>query len=191
VTVRSARDVAAAWVRNGGGSQLVVEWVAIALGESSLDDSVVSSAGAIGTWQIMPFNAHWGGGSVSDLYDLDYNAKVAALMSGGGVNCAAWDSCYLDIYRSGRYNYLGYPERGSADWNNIPVAAALIGVDAVIQSLPQPTLGIGADLARLVGGAQQIVEQALPALRGDALTEHGTVSAMYTLGWRAWMFSGR
>ena len=191
MTVRSARDVAAAWVRNGGGSQLQVEWVAIALGESSLDDSAVSSAGAIGTWQIMPFNAHWGGGTVSDLYDLDYNAKVAALMSGGGVNCAAWDSCYLDINRSGRYNYLGYPERGSADWNNIPVAAALIGVDAVIQSLPEPTLGIGADLARLVGTAQQIVEQALPALRGNALTEHGTVSAMYQPGWRAWMFSGR
>jgi hypothetical protein len=191
VTVHSAREVAAAWERNGGPVASAVEWVAIAMGESSLDDSVVSSAGAIGTWQIMPFNAHYGGGSVGDLYNLDYNAKVAVLMSGGGTNCAAWDSCYVNINRSGRYNYLGYPERGSADWNNIPVAAALIGVDAVIGALPEPSIGLAGDIGRISADVQQLIARGLPALRGAVLTNHQTISRMYQPGWRAWMSSGR
>lgn len=191
MTVRSAREVAAAWERNGGPSASVVEWIAIAMGESSLNDAVVSSAGAIGCWQIMPFNAHWGGGSVGDLYDLDYNAKVAVLMSGNGTNCAAWDSCYADIYRSGRYAFLGYPEHGSADFNNIPVAAALLGVDAVIGALPEPSLGLPVDIAKIASGLQQLISRGLPQARSDTLTHAATISRMYQPGWRAWISSGR
>lgn len=191
MTVHSARDIADIWTRAAGSSERAVEWTAIAMGESSLDDQVVSSAGAIGLWQIMPFNAHWGGGTVSDLYDPEYNAKVAVLMSGNGANCAAWDSCYLDINRSGRYSYLGYPERGSADWNNIPVAAGLIGSQALAAALPEPSLGISVDLARVAAAAQQVITSALPALRTRVLAEHAVVGAMYQPGWRAWMSSGR
>lgn len=191
MTVRSAREVAAAWERGGGPAARAVEWVAIAMGESSLNDSAVSPAGAIGAFQIMPFNAHIGGGSVGDLYDLDYNAKVAVLMSGGGANCAAWDSAYLNIYRSGRYSFLAYPEHGSADWKNIAIAAVALGVDGVATALPEPTLGIGADLGSLAGGVQQVINQALPQLQNDTLHEHSVVSAMYQPGWRAWMSGGR
>jgi hypothetical protein len=191
VTVHTATDVAAIWTRAAGSSERAVEWVAISMGESSLDDSVVSSAGAIGLWQIMPFNAHWGGGSVSDLYDPDYNARVAVLMSGNGANCAAWDSCYLDINRSGRYSYLGWPERGSADWNNLVAAGALIGSNALANALPEPSLGISVDVARIAAGVQQLITSAFPQLRRDTLTENVVLTRMYQPGWRAWMSSGR
>lgn len=191
MTVRTAREVAAAWERAGGPASNAVEWVAIAMGESSLDDAAVSSAGAIGAWQIMPFNASTGGGSVNDLYNLDYNAKVAVLMSGNGVNCAAWDSCYADIYRSGRYNYLGYPEHGSADFNNIPIAAALLGVDALLAALPEPSLGLAADISKVAAGVQELIARGLPQQRRDTLAEHGIIGALYQPGWRAWMYSGR
>ena len=191
MTVRTAREVAAAWERAGGPSSNAVEWVAIAIGESSLNDQAVSSAGAIGPWQIMPFNAHIGGGSVNDLYNLDYNAKVTVLMSGNGTNCAAWDSCYANIYRSGRYNFLGYPEHGSADFNNIPVAAALLGVDALISALPEPSLGLAADIGAVAAGVQQLIARGLPQARLDTLTHATTISKLYQHGWRAWMSSGR
>lgn len=179
------------WVRAGGPSSRAVEWTAISMGESSLDDQAVSSAGAIGLYQIMPFNAHFGGGSVSDLYDPLYNTKVAVIMSSQGANCAAWDSCYLDINRSGRYSFLSYPERGSADWNNIPVAAGLIGSSALAAALPEPSLGISSDIAQVAAATQQLITSALPQLRLEAIAEHIVFSVMYQPGWRAWMSSGR
>lgn len=191
MTRQSARAVAAAWEKAGGPSSRAAEWVAIAMGESSLNDSAVSSAGAIGVWQIMPFNAHIGGGSVGDLYDMAYNAKVTVIMSSHGTNCAAWDSCYLDIYRSGRYSYLSYPEKGSADWNNLAVAAVSIGVDAVAQAAAEPTLGIGADLGGLMASVQVTVNSVLPSLARDVTTNRTTVAKMYQPGWKAWMSSVR
>lgn len=110
----TAGEVAGYLAANGCAHDRLVEWVAIGWTESGWQTTVVSSAGAIGVWQIMPFNAGIGGGSVSDLDDPGYNARVAMLMSGGGQNCAAWDSCYANIYVSGRYSYLAWPEDGSA-----------------------------------------------------------------------------
>lgn len=191
MTQRSAREVAAAWVAAGGPASRAAEWVAIAMGESSLDDSVVSPDGAIGVWQIMPFNAGPNGFSVSDMYNLADNARVAVLMSGNGVNCAAWDSCYADINRSGRYSYLGYPEKGSADYNNLAVAAVALGVDAVAQAVPEPSLNVGADIGNLASGVQAAINLVLPELYRNTMIEHGTVGRMYTVGWKAWMSGGR
>lgn len=191
MAVLTAQYVATLWTMAGGPSSRAVEWVAIAMGESSLDDQVVSSAGAIGLWQIMPFNAAVGGGSVQDLYNPLYNASVAVRMSGGGTNCAAWDSCYADIYRSGRYSYLSYPEHGSADYNNIPIAAAMIGVDALQSVQPEPSTGVTGDLTRGAAAVQQLVQRGFPQLRSDTLTQQAVIGALYQPGWRGWMFSGR
>ena len=188
---RSAHDFAAAWTGADGPWSRAAEWVAIAMGESGLDDAAVSPDGAIGGWQIMPSNAHIGGGTVGDLYDLNYNAKVAVIMSSGGSNCAAWDSCYLDIYRSGRYSYLAYPEKGSVDWNNLAVAAVAIGVASVAQSIPEPSLGIGGDIGNLVGGAQNTIGVVLPQLHSNVLIEQRTVNSLAQPGWRAWAYSRR
>ncbi len=191
MAVRTVQEVATAWKNAGGPASRVVEWVAIAMGESSLDDSVVSPAGAIGVWQIMPFNASIGGGGVSDLYNINYNAKVAVLMSGGGTNCAAWDSCYANISRSGRYSFLAYPEKGSADFNNIAVAGVALGLDATMTALPEPALEIGAAIDNSISGVQQAINLVLPQLRTNTLTNSRTVSAMYQPGWRAWASSLR
>lgn len=191
MTKRSAREVAAAWTGAGGPASRAAEWVAIGMGESSLDDSAVSPDGAIGLWQIMPFNAGPNGFTVADMYDLDKNARVAVLMSGNGVNCAAWDSCYADIGKSGRYSYLGYPEKGSADYNNLAVAAVALGVDAVATAVPEPGLGVGAAIGNLASGVQAAVNLVLPELYRSSAIEHATVSKMYQPGWRAWMSGGR
>lgn len=127
MTVLPAAVVADYWVGAGGPVSRRVEWVAIAIGESSLDTSALSSAGAIGLWQIMPFNAPPFGFSPAQLYDPHINAVVAVRMSGGGTNCAAWDSAYRDISVSGRYAFLGWPETDSADWHNLAIAAAELG----------------------------------------------------------------
>lgn len=191
MTVHSALDVAHIWVQAGGPQSRTVEWVAIAMGESSLDDQVVSPAGAIGLYQIMPFNAQYGGGSVSDLYDPVYNTRVAVIMSSDGANCAAWDSAYADINRSGRYALLNWPERGSADFNNIPIAAGLIGSGSLGSALPEPSLGISVDMARAAAGVQQLITSVLPQLRSDTLAEHAAIGKMYQPGWIPWMSSGR
>ena len=191
MTVHTASEVAGYWTGAGGPANRAAEWVGIAMGESSLDDAAVSSAGAVGLWQIMPFNASVGGGSVSDLYDPGYNAKVAVLMSGGGTNCAAWDSCYADIYRSGRYSYLAYPEVGSADYHNAAIAAVALGVDGVSAALPEPALDIGAAIGSLGESLQQLINQVIPALHNDTRIDQSTISAMYQPGWKSWTYGAR
>lgn len=191
MTQRSAREVAAAWVAAGGPASRAAEWVAIAMGESSLNDAAVSPDGAIGVWQIMPFNAGPNGVTVADLYNIDKNAYVAVQMSGNGVNCAAWDSCYADIGRSGRYSYLAYPEKGSADYNNLAVAAVALGVDAVAAAVPEPDLGVGAAIGNLASGVQAAVNLVLPELYRNSAIEHQVVGKMYQPGWRAWMSGAR
>lgn len=127
MTVVTGGQVAAAWERNHGPASRAAEFTAIGMSESSLDDSAVSPAGALGIWQIMPFwFAHFG--YPTDEYrNLDIQAVMTIAISGLGTNCAAWDSCYRDIYRSGRYAFLGWPEEGSAAYANIPVADVTSG----------------------------------------------------------------
>lgn len=134
----TAHQVAALWVEAGGAPKRATEWTAIALGESSYNTDVVSSAGAIGLWQIMPFNAAPNGYSVADMYNAYDNARVAVKMSGGGMNCAPWDSCYADIQKSGRYSFLGWPEPGSADYNNLAVVSSELGTDKIGGAMPPP-----------------------------------------------------
>lgn len=184
MTVLSALEVASLWVQAGGPAAKAVEWVAIAMGESSLDDSVVSPAGAIGIWQIMPFNAAPNGFTVGQLYDPRVNARIAVLMSGGGTNCAAWDSAYRDINASGRYRFLAYPEVGSADYNNIPRAqAALSGHGLPPPSNPgQP--GIDGTLAATVATWQSLTASAVPALSGQVAATTQAISVSFTRGWK-------
>jgi len=185
------QQVAGFWTAAGGPADRAAEWVGICWGESSGDDQAVSSAGAIGLFQIMPFNASIGGGGVSNLYDPSYNTRVAVLMSGGGTNCAAWDSAYADINRSGRYSFLGYPEPGSADAHWAAVAAVALGVDATSSALSEPALEIGAAIGSVAATIQQVINSALPALHSATRTDQGTISAMYQPGWKAWMSGAR
>lgn len=184
MTVLSAVQVADYWVGAGGPRQRAVEWVAIAIGESGFDDSVVSSAGAIGLWQIMPFNAPAFGFTSDQLFDPAVNARVAVLMSGGGTNCAAWDSCYLDINRSGRYTFLSFPEQGSADWNNLTPAAAQLQGHGLggIPGPPQPTLTNG--MGEAVTTMQTISGRLIPAQTRALAILAFQVDTTYRQRWR-------
>lgn len=180
MTVLTARQVANWWEAEGGPRSRDVEWVAIALGESSLDTGAVSPAGAIGLWQIMPEHAAEYGFQVSGLYDPQVNAYIAVRLSGYGQNCAAWDSAYRDIYSSGRYAYLAYPERGSADWNNLAAVANELGQSSGAGQLPGGPPGIGTELNGAVARWQELGRQQLPALsRYLAAQRHG-INRMYT-----------
>lgn len=178
--ILTARQVANWWLAEGGPSARTVEWVAIAMGESSFDDTVVSSAGAIGLWQIMPFHAAEYGFQVGGLYDPQVNAYIAVRLSGYGVNCAAWDSAYRDISASGRYGFLGYPETGSADYNNIPTVANLLGQHPGPAPGPAPTPGVSSDLPAATARWQDLAGRQLPGLRRTLLTQRARLNRMYT-----------
>lgn len=164
MTLLTALEVADYWTGAGGPKSRAVEWVAIAMGESGLDDAAVSPVGAVGLWQIMPFNAPPYGYSTSDLYDPAVNARIAVAMSGGGTNCAAWDSAYADIYSSGRYSFLAWPEQGSADYNNLPAAAAEIGGQVINPSAGAAAPGQADTLPATIAAMQMIAGTGIPQL---------------------------
>lgn len=186
MTVLTARQVAGYWQGAGGPASRDVEWVAIAIGESSLDDSAVSPAGAIGLWQIMPFHAAEFGITVDSLYDPRTNALVAVSLSGHGTNCAAWDSCYRDIYASGRYTFLAWPEVGSADYNNLSIAAAELGKSAVAPITAQPPPLYTSDYAAALEHANFMTGRWFPAQSRKAAQNKQLVDTMFTGRWRPW-----
>lgn len=184
MTVLTGPEVAGYWEGAGGPKSRAVEWLAIAIGESSLDTSAYSSAGAIGLWQIMPFNAAPYGYSVAQLYDPAVNASIAVQMSGGGTNCAAWDSCYANIYASGRYSFLAWPEVGSADYNNLPEAASMIAGGVITQTVPPPYPGVSDGLAAAVADLDSISAVRYPVMSRDVSAVIIAADHMYTKGWR-------
>lgn len=164
MAVLTAVQVADAWVAAGGPKSRAVEFVAIAMGESSLDDTAESSAGAQGLWQVMPF--WWGSlGLDPNMWsDPLTNARAAVAISGHGTNCAAWDSCYTDIYTSGRLQFLAWPQSGSADYNNLPAAAAALGQDKIGGAAPPPGPSNAPAVAHAVAQLQGLATKVYPSL---------------------------
>lgn len=184
MTILTAADTAGFWERAGGPANRSAEWVAIAMAESSLVTEALSSTGAIGLWQIEGYNSWWAGTDQNGLYDPALNAKAAVYGSGGGTNCAPWDTCYADINASGRYSYLAYPERGSAAWLNISAAAAAIGkggqVGAAGGTAPDPVDRAGRVFSALVFD----VSVTIPQYVRDIQITTASIAPIYGPGWR-------
>jgi Transglycosylase SLT domain len=180
----TADEVAYYWRLEGGPASRQVEWTAIALGESSFITDALSPAGAIGLWQIMPFHAAEFGITVDSLYDPRTNAMVAVSLSGHGTNCAAWDSCYADINRSGRYSFLGYPEVGSADYNNIPIVARMLGQSPGIQQGGGPPPVDTHDYETALAHFNYMTARWWPAQSRAVQRERAVIDRMFTRGWR-------
>lgn len=158
MTYLTIPQCAGAWLGAGGPRSRMVEFVCIAMAESSLDTVAVSPVGAEGLWQIMPFwfpSLHLPPSGWSDPH---INATAARMISGGGNNCAAWDTCYRDIAASGRYNFLSFPESGSAAANNIPHVAAVLNVTPPVPppTGPQPTGHYTNNIPRLTAAWQTL-----------------------------------
>lgn len=180
----TAQQVADLWIAAGGPKNRAVEWTAISLGESSYDTQALSSAGAIGLWQIMPEHAAEYGYTVADLYNPIVNARIAVKLSGGGTNCAAWDSCYADIYTSGRYAMLSWPEQGSADYNNLQIVAVQLGHDKLGGAVPPPgTIETPAE-AKVTAQLNKLASKVYPALIKQAIATGMAIDATYRQGWR-------
>lgn len=186
MTQLTAQQVADLWVGAGGPKSRVIEWVAIALGESSYDTAAVSSAGAIGLWQIMPFHAQEFGITVDSLYDGRTNALVTVSLSGQGTNCAAWDSAYRDINASGRYSFLAFPEKGSADYNNISIVAGQLGGNPGIITPTSVPPWDDADYTKALAHSQFMTQRYLPATARNVLRNRAAVNHLFVRGWRPW-----
>lgn len=184
MTQLSALQVADLWIAAGGPRNRAVEWTAIALGESGYRTDAVSSAGAIGLWQIMPFNAGPHGYTVADLYNPLDNARIAVAMSGHGANCAAWDSAYRNINASGRYSFLAWPEVGSADYHNLAVVAVQLGHDKLGGAAPPVANPITPQIARQLAALQILSSKVYPGLDRVAVAQRMKFRRQLTPGWR-------
>lgn len=184
MAVLSIGQAGAALARQGMPARRIPEFVAVAMAESSLDTEAKSPVGALGLWQIMPFNFAGLGLDIAFWDNPDTNARAAVLLSGSGTNCAAWDTCYANIAASGRYRFLGWPETGSAAFNNLPAAASGTGYDkAGFGASPaMPTLGLGPGDA--LAQVTNILTRQMPVIRRLLLAERMVTDRMYTAGWR-------
>lgn len=179
MTVLTYHQAYAWWVQEGGPRSRGVEFVAIAIAESSLNTDAVSVTDAIGVWQEEPEHAGEYGYPVSALYDPQVNAFIAVRLSGFGQNCAAWDTAYADIYASGRYAFLAYPEHGSAAANNIPAVANVLGVNP---GIPQGFPGappLGHDLPSAVQRWQDLAGRQIPGQAAALLRQRQRLNGLY------------
>lgn len=177
-------QVADYWIAAGGPKNRAVEFTAISSAESSHNTDVLSPVGAIGLWQIMPEHAAEYGYSVGQLYDPAINARVAVALSGHGTNCAAWDTCYYNIGVSGRYKFLGWPEDGSAAFNDLAVVSAQLGHDKLGGAVP-PAGAIGAPaIARATAQLNALSTRVYQPLQKLAIAQRMALNATLRPGWK-------
>lgn len=184
MTELTALEVADLWVAAGGPRSRVTEWTAVALEESGWRTDAVSSVGAIGLYQFMPGTAAEFGYSPGDMYDPRKASRACVLLSGHGTNCAAWDSCYANIYSSGRYSFLGYPERGSNVYGAIPLVAAALGTHKIGGGAPPPVPGVGPDPGPALHAIGSITGKHARMLERRMNHRRMVLQRMYTKGWR-------
>lgn len=165
MTRLTARQVAQYWVDNGGASDRAVAWTAVAMGESDFDTHAVSSVGARGLWQFMPGSWPIECGPFSNAFDPAANALAASILSGQGKNFAPWDSAYRDIYISGRYSFLSWPEEGSVDYRNITIVASELGPGYHAQIVPLKQPGIDNTLPGALSWYSSTTHTVLPRIQ--------------------------
>lgn len=125
----------------GGAASRAPMMSAVAGAESSYESGVVSPAGAIGLWQIMPFWAAHFGWPVSYLYQPLYNAKAAVGISGGGFHVGAWDTCYNPPSAAANRLDLTWPEKFSPAWNILQSHGASVAPPGGSQGIGSPSPG--------------------------------------------------
>lgn len=172
------------WIAAGGPKNRATEWVAIALGESSLRTDAQSPVGALGTWQIMPEHFPEYGYSVSQWQDQMVQARITVELSGHGTNCAAWDSCYTDIEASGRLAFLAWPQPGSADYDNLAVVSAALRTDKLGGAVPPPGSFSTGPLVGAISDMDKLANRVLPQILKMSVQQRMVSQRLWTPGWR-------
>jgi hypothetical protein len=162
--IGTAHEVASFWVANGGPAKSAVAWASVSRAESSWDTEAVSPTDARGWYQIEPYSWPAGAGDISGWDQPGPNSRAAVLLSGGGVNFAAWDTAYADINASGRYTFLAWPENGSAAWDNMPTVAGMLGTTYYGGVTPPVVPGLSGTLPDALRWYAQQSDVVLPAL---------------------------
>jgi hypothetical protein len=165
MTILTARQVVQGLVNNGIPSAKTVAWAAVFLGESSWNTRAESPVGARGIAQFMPGSWPIQCGPYSNAWLLDPSCEATYILSGGGNNFAPWDSAYRDIYISGRYSFLAWPEIGSADYNNIRIVAAMLGPGYTAKMVPDSQPGITGTLPGAIAWYGQTAKTVLPRIQ--------------------------
>jgi lysozyme-like protein len=177
--ILTAKQVAQHWVNNGGSAGRAVVWVAVAYGESSFDTDAVSVDDAVGLWQFIRGSWPIQCGPFSNATNPDVNAFATSILSGQGANFAPWDSSYRDIQASGRYSFLGWPEVGSADYDNIPVVAAMLGRNYHAQIVPDAQPGITGTLPGALSWYGQASKTVIPRIQRRSRGYGSVASRLY------------
>lgn len=154
-------SVANYWLQGGGDASELVNAVAVAFAESNFNRFAVSSACAVGLWQILESAAAQYGNEPEALYDPAYNAWQAITLLQGPLHWGYWDVCYAEGEALTARRYIASPEPGSAAYNVISSVAGTLGIGNGIGGLPEP------------GGYTQNPLSALPPLP----TAQGSVTA--------------
>lgn len=149
------------WKAAGGNTSKGPVMAAIALAESSGESGVVSPAGAIGLWQVMPFWAGDFGWPVSYLYQPLYSAIAARRISGDGEHLGAWDTCYNPPSAAANRLDLRWPERGSPAWDELDSHGASSGGGGGSESPGGPSPG-DRRLQQQVAWANHLQDHAIP-----------------------------
>jgi hypothetical protein len=180
MTVLTASQVYDWYKSEGGPDNRSVAWLSVALAESSWNTGARSPTGAVGLYQFEPYSWPANLGSFSLATDPGYNTLAMLDLSGGGANFAPWDTAYANIYASGRYAFLNWPEQGSAAWNNMGwVAAQLTGVPFHNPSPPgQP--GLDGTLPGAIGWYRQVSGAVTPALAARLHRTMAVTARLYT-----------
>jgi hypothetical protein len=179
VSYVTARQIAQALVDSGCPSANVVAWCAVAYGESSFDLRAESPVGARGVFQFMPGSWPIQCGPYSNAWTLESSAFACVILSGGGRNFAPWDSAYRDIYISGRYSYLAWPENGSADYNNIRIVAAMLGPGYTARIVPAAQPGITDTLPGALDWYATVTGKVMPELQRRGRRYGAAVARLY------------
>lgn len=168
------------WYKSEGGpDNRDVAWLSVSLAESSWEVDAVSPTGAVGLYQVEPYSWPARLGSFDMATDPGYNTLAMLDLSGGGMNFAPWDTAYANIYASGRYSYLNWPETGSAAERNFGyVAAQLTGLP---YTNPQPPSQPGIDdtLPGAIAWTDQTAGAYVPALRRRLALTAAVTGRMY------------
>jgi hypothetical protein len=179
MTILRAIQVADYFIQAGGPKNRAVAWTAVAMGESDFNTEAKSPVGATGLWQFMPGSWPAECGLFSNATNPYTNARATVILSGGGVNFAPWDSSYKDIYKSGRYSFLAWPEVGSADYANIPRAQALIGNKSYGSITPPVQPNITGTLPAALSWYSQVANSVAPGLTRSILGSSAAARKQY------------